>query len=100
MEADAKSIDLFTTRVRQMILQYGELKEQNAELNAALDRQKVKIDQLEAQLAKMRDDYNGLKVARMLEITDGDMESAQKRIAKLIRDVDKCITLVSGKKEE
>ena len=31
------------------------------------------------------------------EITDGDMESAQKRLAKLIRNVNKCITLLSEK---
>ena len=33
----------------------------------------------------------------MLEVTDGDMEGAQKRVAKLIRDVNKCITLLSEK---
>jgi hypothetical protein len=36
-------------------------------------------------------------MAKMLEITDGDMESAQKRLAKLIRNVNKCITLLSEK---
>ena len=45
----------------------------------------------------MRNDYNSLKMARMVEITNGDMESAQKKLAKLIRDVDKCITLISEK---
>ncbi len=33
----------------------------------------------------------------MIEISDGDMENAQKRISKLIRDVNKCITLISEK---
>ena len=41
MEADAKSIDLFTTRVRQMILQYEELRGHNAALNATIDRKSV-----------------------------------------------------------
>lgn len=99
MEADQKSIDLFTTRVRQMILQYTELKEQNAALSAFIDEQKARIGQLEAQNEKLRGDYDRLKVARMVEITDGDMASAQKRLAKLIRDVDKCITLVSEGRE-
>lgn len=99
MEADEKSIDLFTTRVRQMILQYNELKQRNVELDSALGKQKERISQLEKQLECLRADYNNLKVARMVEITDGDMASAQKRLAKLIRDVDKCITLVSESKE-
>jgi hypothetical protein len=36
-----------------------------------------------------------LKTAKMLEVTDTDVESAQKRLQKLIRDVNKCITLLS-----
>ena len=96
MEADEKSIDLFTTRVRQMILQYNELSEQNAVLNATVNEQKNHIGRLDAQIVQLRNDYNRLKMARMLEITDGDMAMVQKRIAKLIRDVDKCITLLSA----
>lgn len=99
MEADSRSIDLFTTRVRQMILQYKDLKRQNAALSATVDGQKAHISQLEAQIATLRSEYDSLKLARMVEITDGDMASAQKRIAKLIRDVEKCITLVSERKE-
>lgn len=99
MEADSKSIDLFTTRVRQMILQYKDLKRQNAALSATVDGLKAQISQLEAQNATLRSEYDSLKLARMVEITDGDMASAQKRIAKLIRDVEKCITLVSERKE-
>ena len=97
MEADSKSIDLFTTRVRQMILQYNELREQNASLRSAMERQAAQVEQLQAQLAEARSDYESLKLARMVTITDGDMEAAQKRIARLIRSVDKCITLLSEK---
>ena len=41
MEADSNSINLFTTRVRQMILQYNELKERNTALQATIDSQLV-----------------------------------------------------------
>ena len=36
-------------------------------------------------------------MAKMIEISDRDLEGAQKRLAKLIRDVNKCITLLSEK---
>lgn len=94
MEADSNSINLFTTRVRQMILQYNELKERNTALQATIDSHAAKVDALEKQLAQLRADYDCLKLARMVTITDGDMETAQKRIARLIRQVDKCITLL------
>lgn len=97
MEADVKTIDLFSTRVRQMILQYNALKQDNAGLREQLSQSDARIGELEAQLQQMRNDYNSLKMARMVEITSGDMESAQKRLAQLIRSVDKCITLVNEK---
>lgn len=97
MEAATKTIDLFTTRVRQMMLQYASVKSQNEELRQQIAACQAQVEQLEAKLRQAESDYNSLKMARMLEVTDGDMLSAQKRLAKLIRDVDKCITLVSEK---
>lgn len=97
MEADHKSMELFTTRVRQMILQYDELRKQNDVLQATVEEQKKRVGMLETQLQQLRGDYDSLKLARMVTITDGDMEAAQKRIARLIRQVDKCITLLSDK---
>ncbi len=90
MNADEKTIALFTTRVRQLILEYNKIKEENGKLRAILEK-------TEGQLAQARNDYESLKMARMVEITNDDLESAQKKLLKLIRDVNKCITLVSEK---
>ena len=62
-----------------------------------LSERDAKIAELEARLAQASMDYECLKMARMIEVTDGDVEGAQKRISKLIRDVNKCITLLSEK---
>lgn len=97
MDAGEKTITLFSTRVRQLILQYNALKEENARLRTMLDEHDSTIKKLEEQLTQAKKDYDSLKVAKMLEITNGDMESAQKRMSKLIRDVNKCITLMSEK---
>ena len=99
MEAESKTINQFATRVRQMILQYQSVTKQNEDLCRQVAEQQERIAELEAQLQQQRNDYESLKMARMVEITDGDMQSAQKRLAKLIRDVDKCITLVNEKQE-
>ena len=97
MAATEDTLNLFSTRVRQMILQYKELKKENAELYSMLDEKDKQVENLKAQITQAQNDYNSLKMAKMLEITDGDMESAQKRLQKLIRDVNKCITLLSEK---
>ena len=97
MDSNEKTLNTFATRVRQMILQYAELKKENDELYALVDQREKEIKQLQEELSQAEVDYNSLKVAKMLEVTDGDMEGAQKRVAKLIRDVNKCITLLSEK---
>ena len=97
MDSNEKTLNTFATRVRQMILQYAELKKENDELYAIVDQREQEIKQLQEELSQAETDYNSLKMAKMLEVTDGDMESAQKRVAKLIRDVNKCITLLSEK---
>lgn len=95
MDATEHALNQFSTRVRQMLLQYKELKKENAELYTIVDEREEQIKTLNAKLAQAQNDYNSLKMAKMLEVTDGDVESAQKRLQRLIRDVNKCITLLS-----
>ena len=96
MSADEKTINTFATRVRQMILDFGRVKQENAELYAMVDERDAQIKELQERLSQAERDYNSLKMAKMMTISDADMESTQKRIAKLIRDVNKCITLLSN----
>ena len=97
MSTDEKALNTFTTRVRQMILQYKELQKENEDLYAMVDERDSSIRNLEERLHQAQNDYDSLKMAKMISITDGDMEGAQKRVAKLIRDVNKCITLLIDK---
>ena len=97
MSDKEQTILRFSTRVRQMILQFKETKKENEELYTMVDKRDEEIKQLKSQLVQAQNDYNSLKMAKMLEITDGDLEGAKKRVAKLIRDVNKCITLLSEK---
>ena len=96
MSADEKTINTFATRVRQMILEFGRVKQENAELYAMVDERDAQIKELQERLSQAERDYNSLKMAKMMTISDADMESTQKRIAKLIRDVNKCITLLNN----
>ena len=97
MDANEKPLTLFTTRMRQMILQYKETKQENNSLYAMVDERDAKIKQLEAKLNQAQNDYNSLKLAKMIEISTTDLEAAKKRLSKLVRDVNKCITLLNEK---
>ena len=97
MNANEKTLNTFATRVRQMILQYEELKKENSDLYALVAQHEEEIKDLQTQVRHEQEHYRTLKMAKMLEVTDGDMEVAKKRVTKLIRDVNKCITLLSEK---
>lgn len=95
MEANQQLINTFATRVRQMILQYKDVLKENTELYAMVDERDKKIKELQSQVDHLQHEYDTLKMAKMMQVTDGDIESSRKRINKLIRDVNKCITLLS-----
>lgn len=97
MDIDEKTLNLFTTRMRQMILLYKEKKQEVDSLYEMLDEQEAKMKQMEKQLVQMQRDYDSLKMARMLEVTDGDLEKAKAKVAKIIRDINKCLTLLNSK---
>ena len=63
-----------------------------------MEKAEQEVKNLEAKLTQKENDYNALKMAKMMTITDGDLESAKARVQKLIREVNKCITLISDEK--
>ena len=97
MTNNEKVLAQFAARIQQLILQYKDIKKDNAELYAMIEGQEEKIKTLEEHLSQAQNDYQSLKIARMIEVSDVDVEKAQQRLAKLIRDVNKCITLLSEK---
>lgn len=97
MSTQEKTITLFTTRVRQLMLRYEETAKANAELKARLEEREAVIKDLEKKLSLADRNYKALKTARMLELSDGDTGEAKAKLSKLIRNVNKCITLLSEK---
>jgi dsDNA-specific endonuclease/ATPase MutS2 len=98
MTQNEKVLATFETRVRQMILRFKEVKKENAELYAIVEELEQRIKQLEGQLSQQKNDYESLKMARMMEITDGDLDGAKERVARMIRDINKCIAVLSDEK--
>ena len=98
MDSNEKVITQFETRVKQLILKFQELKKENQDLYAMVEKAEQDVKDLQEKLTQKDNDYNALKMAKMMTITDGDLETAKARVQKLIREVNKCITLVSDEK--
>ena len=95
MTPNEQKIAVFESRVNQLILRFHEMKKENEQLCAKLAKSEADIEKLKAQLGQAGRDYDSLKMAKMMEITNGDLESARVRLSKLIRDVNRCITVLS-----
>lgn len=98
MASDEQTLVLFQTRVRQMLLQFKQLKKENEELYAMVDKAENEARELRAELKRKTDEYDTLKMTKMLEVSDADIDASKNRLARLIRDVNKCIAILSEQK--
>ena len=93
-----KTIVEFQTKVHALILQFQNLKKENEELYAMLEKNEDDVRNLKQQLQDKQREFDAFKAAKMLEVADGDIQSARERLAKLIRDVNKCIAVLTEQK--
>ena len=96
MTANEKTLATFETRLRQLLLRFQELKKENGELYAMLESNEK---ELREKVSQQQSDYDSLKMAKMIEITDGNLDGAKERLSKLIRDVNKCIAILSDENQ-
>ena len=92
---EEKILHQFEARVRQLINKHKEVLAHNDALNQALNEEKSRALELEQRIATLEQQYANLKMAKMIEITTAENQAAQKRINKLIREIDKCIALLN-----
>lgn len=98
MTANEKTLATFETRLRQLILRFQQLKKENGELYAMVEENERQLGELKAKMEQQQRDYDSLKTAKMLCISDGDLTGAKERLSRLIRDVNKCIAILSDEK--
>ena len=90
-EEDKKLLHTFEGKLRQLLFLYEELKKENLSLRNEIDRKSAEIAQLECNNKELEAKYINLKNARILSIND----NTKQRLAKLVREVDKCIALLN-----
>ena len=95
MEDNEKISNLLTTRVRQLILKFNELKKQNLLLQQEIKQRDEQITQLKQQVNAAQKKYDDLMITKMIAISNNDMDQARKKLAHIIRNINKCITMLS-----
>lgn len=97
MSQKTTDIQEFSARVRLLIERCKQQKQENERLSELVCQQTTEIENLRAMVKKLNEKYDALMAAKMLNITDGDIDETKKRVNNLIRTVNQCITLLSEK---
>ena len=98
-EEERQSMKRFEAKVRQAIAQMRVLQQENADLYEELESKDEELKTLKAQLAQSKNDYNNLKLAKMIEVSDADLKESKLKISHLVREVNKCINILSSDTE-
>ncbi|MGL5938649.1 MAG: hypothetical protein ACRCZY_11005 [Phocaeicola sp.] len=94
-EEDKKLLTNFETKLRHFIYLHDELKRENKELKEMLLQKEEELQILENKIEQAEASYANLKWARMISVRDKDIKETKERISGLVREIDKCITLLS-----
>lgn len=96
---ERQSMKNFEAKVRQVLAQFRVLQQENADLYADLEGKDEEIKKLKAELVQSKNDYNNLKLAKMIEISDADIQTSKMKITQLVREINKCINILSTSSE-
>ena len=94
-EEDRKLISSFEGKLRHFMFLFDELKQENADLKLLLRQKEEEIKLLEQSRKELEDRYTDLKMARTISLYDKDIKDTKQRLTSLVREVDKCIALLS-----
>lgn len=93
---ERQKLKAFDAKVRNLVTKYQVMLKENEDLYAELEAKDKQIADAKAEAAKYKKDYETLKLARMIDISDDEMKHARTRITNLVREVNKCINLLTS----
>ena len=81
---------------------HAQLLAENAALREQLELQTVELGRVREQNVELAESYKALKLAKIISANDLEIGDAQRRLSRLVREVDKCIALLnaSGQKDD
>ena len=97
---DLQELRSFESDIRQLMKVLSKTRTELADVRTQLSRKETEIEELQSELRISRKEYTNLKTARMIEISDTDLKASKQKITRLVREVNKCIRLLSSDTEE
>lgn len=86
----------FETRVRQLMLDYRQLRAENRSLQRLVEDQQAQIEDIKTQNLNLKRDLSALRMAHLVRMEEDDIKQARAKINQMVREVDKCIALLGA----
>lgn len=99
-EADEIVIGNFDSKLNRLMEAYTQLLAKNAALREQLAQQSVELDKARKQYDELTQSYTNLKLAKIISVSDSEIGDTQRRLSKLVREVDKCIALLNASEQK
>lgn len=97
MNKDEQLLVNLEVRIRQLMYYCDSLKEENSRLMKEIEEREDAASLLEDKIEKLEQQYSNLKFAKSFDTGDSqEREEAKKRLSKLVRDVDRCISILKS----
>ncbi len=85
----------FESNLRDLMTKYKALKEENETLKANVERKNEEIMHAHKEILDLRSEYFSLETAAGLGGSIEKSDKAKQHINKLVREIDKCLTLLN-----
>lgn len=99
-KSDENCVKNFETQLTGLIQSHTRLLAENSKLKELIDKQSEELVQAQEQYAVLHQSYTKLKLAKAISVNDVEFGDTQKRLTKLVREVDRCIALLNASEQK
>ena len=82
------------TKVEELVARYETLDRENLELKARLDRCEADISKKDQKIKELEKETENLRLKEAFLGTSGDRAQARRKVARLIKEIDACVSLL------
>lgn len=90
-EKDRTIIADFENKLHRLVHEFRQKEELNNELARKIEEKENLLKELQLRCTALEKNYNDLKQARVISLSDAAVGETKERIAKLVREIDRCI---------
>ncbi|MBQ2786827.1 MAG: hypothetical protein IJF00_02570 [Bacteroidaceae bacterium] len=96
-ENDISTLEYLEENLYRLKQKYQDSVKRNRELAGMLYECNAELKTLQERYDELRQNYNNLKQAKVISLSDSEIELTRDRLTRLVREIDRCIESLTNK---